>query len=106
MLKSIVFVLSLAVLAGCSGAASSGDADVESESTDTPSWCAPLNDVGKGVHVDPIVACEEFYGTQPNTAYACQGPATSATSCPGFASSNVSGGGGGVVVYCCTSVTN
>jgi len=33
---------------------------------------------GKGVHVDPIVACEEFYGTQPNTAYACQGPATSA----------------------------
>jgi len=46
------------------GAASSGDADVESESTDTPSWCVPLNDVGKGVHVDPIVACEEFYGTQ------------------------------------------
>jgi hypothetical protein len=42
MLKSIVFVLSLAVLAGCSGAASSGDADVDSTSSAAvalPDWC-------------------------------------------------------------------
>jgi len=67
------------------------------EQTDAaPAWCAPLTPVATACAIDPLVACEEQNGVQPDAAYACQVP-TVPSGCQSFVA-----GCGGAYVFCCS----
>ena len=64
----------------------------------TPAWCTPLTQANRACGVDPLVSFEEFFGYQPATVYACNGPASSepTAECQGFVTGQC-----GVMVWGC-----